>query len=640
MDLNHDGTPDAVVVDQSGRILLRLGRPLEPGLFDAPTVINAGSPARSIAILTFAGQNLVTAIDRDTNSVSLYSIAANGTATRTQHMTTVAQPLSIAVDDVDQDGRSDLVVAESNGDVVIFHVLANGGFEALTLPSVDSNIAAVTLTDINHDSLPDIIVTDRVASTASVLLNLGSGHFAPASPFLAAGGQAGYALSTSGATTRLSLDGADAIASGDFNEDGQTDLIVADAGDNSLSLLTGNGFGGFSNPLFLPYDQRPDVVRVADFDGDHHLDLAVLDDVHHSITIFRGDGHGGFQLSGRYDAGNAPTGLSIGDINHDGRLDLIVGNQFGDVMSLLGNGQGAFTPFTRVGQGIAIAVGDLNGDGQDDWVVTDQTRDRIAVQPGGAAAGFVQDRSQGVVAPGAVKMADLNGDGQLDMIVANSGGNNVLVYMGLGQGQFGPARSFYAGTDPADVAVGDVNGDGRLDVVVTNSGSNDVSVLLGDSQTLLRPGPRLSVGVDPVSTQIGDFNGDGRMDLMTTSAGSNQVIMLAGLGGGFFNDAHPTVYNTGVDPRSVMIGQFDGLPGLDLAVINSGSNSISIYSGMNPSAAARLFLGGHRSHRRRGRGPQWRWADGFGRRQQWQRRTVGDAGGRKWPHAVRHDLRR
>ena len=66
------------------------------------------------------------------------------------------------------------------------------------------------------------------------------------------------------------------------------------------------------------------------------------------------------------------------------------------------------------------------------------------------------------------------------MIVANSGGNDVLVYLGLGDGQFAAPRSFYAGTEPVDVQVADVNGDGRPDVIVTNQGSNDVSILLGD----------------------------------------------------------------------------------------------------------------------------------------------------------------
>ena len=79
---------------------------------------------------------------------------------------------------------------------------------------------------------------------------------------------------------------------------------------------------------------------------------------------------------------------------------------------------------------------------------------------------MVGDQSTGLLAPGAVKLADLNGDGIPDLIVANSGSNNVLVYPGLGNGQFGPAvnggHGFFTGTNPVGITVADFNGDGSL----------------------------------------------------------------------------------------------------------------------------------------------------------------------------------
>ena len=95
------------------------------------------------------------------------------------------------------------------------------------------------------------------------------------------------------------------------------------------------------------------------------------------------------------------------------------------------------------------------------------------------------DRSSGLLAPSAVTLADLNGDKIPDLIVANSGSNNVLVYPGLGNGQFGTAlnggHGFFAGTNPVEVTVADVNGDGRPDLIVANKGSNDVSVLFNEA---------------------------------------------------------------------------------------------------------------------------------------------------------------
>ena len=60
------------------------------------------------------------------------------------------------------------------------------------------------------------------------------------------------------------------------------------------------------------------------------------------------------------------------------------------------------------------------------------------------------------------------------MIVANSGSNNILVFPGLANGQFGPAMNggngFFTGTNPVGITVADVTGNGRLDLIVANKG--------------------------------------------------------------------------------------------------------------------------------------------------------------------------
>src|SRR5262249_55525415 len=146
-----------------------------------------------------------------------------------------------------------------------------------------------------------------------------------------------------------------------------------------------------------------------------------------------------------------------------------------------------------------------------------------------------ESASDGLVAPAGVKVADVGGpldqDGHviMDILVADSGSNDVLVYLGLGHGQFADAQRFFAGTSPTDVQVADVNGDTIPDLVVTNTGSNDVSILLGTGDaTLFETGVRLNVGQNPVNTQVGDFNGDGKPDLLVTNAASNNVMMLGG----------------------------------------------------------------------------------------------------------------
>ena len=144
-----------------------------------------------------------------------------------------------------------------------------------------------------------------------------------------------------------------------------------------------------------------------------------------------------------------------------------MGNPFGDVLVLAGQGDGTFRPLLDIGRSIALAVVDLTGHDRR----TSSTPITAWTMSSSITAGARRPCfSKGLLAPGAVKLADLNGDGIPDLIVANSGGNNVLVYPGLRNGQFGPAlnggKGFFTGTDPVGVTVADLNG--RPDLVVAD----------------------------------------------------------------------------------------------------------------------------------------------------------------------------
>src|SRR5262249_34262786 len=208
--------------------------------------------------------------------------------------------------------------------------------------------------------------------------------------------------------------------------------------------------------------------------------------------------------------------------------------------------------------------------------------ERVAVRRAAGAKGVVRDRRDGLLAPGAVALADLNGDGIAELIVANSGGNNVLVYPGLGNGQFGPAlnggKGFFTGTDPVGVTVANLNG--RPDLVIADRGSNDDTMLLnqptaGGRLTLLarppvRPTPASEQGIGPVATAIVPSTTGGPSSLAVSLSDSNQVFLIPGVGGGFFDDRNPTIFNVGTNPGPLFVGNFDGRP--DLVTINAGSN--------------------------------------------------------------------
>ena len=286
-----------------------------------------------------------------------------------------------------------------------------------------------------------------------------------------------------------------------------------------------------------------------------------------------------------YAAGLDPSGLTIADINGDGIPDLLIGNPYGDLLILQGNGDGTFRPYREADQEVTLAVADLTGNGKPDFIYADQSLDRVVVQYGSSQTTVLANQSTGLLNPGAVTLADLNGDGIPDLIVANSGSNNVLVYPGLGNGQFGPAlnggNGYFVGTNPTGITVASLNG--QPDLIVANSGSNDVSILLGQgtgSNFTLIPGPRISTDAGPVAVAVGNILGKGTQDLAVANQQADNVQVFPSVGGGFFSP-NATTYPVGQAPDGLFLGDFHG-SGTQIATLDSGSNSISL---INPSAA-------------------------------------------------------
>jgi hypothetical protein len=523
---------------------------------------------------------LIAAIDATSNSVSFFARGPNGKFARIGGLSTGSLPVRIASADLDGDGLGDLVVLDAgDGILALFKGNQGGGFTAGGQISVGTGISDLALLDLGKNGKPDIVVTDKLSGDVQVFFNDGNLIAASDLHFRAGAGPFGIA-DINGTPLISSQEGTNAVAMGDFNSDGAFDLVSVNTDSNTFSLLVGQAIGGYLNPRVFPTGSSPRLVRVADFNRDGHPDLAILDK--QNLEIFSGDGAGGFTRTVVIDAGDAPSGLTVADVNGDGIPDLVVGNELGDVLIFLGKGDGMFKPFQRAGQFVALAVADLNGDGKDDFVFANQASDSVSVEYGGTSqAEPFHGRKDGLLAPGAVAIQDLNGDGIPDLIVANSGSNNILVYLGTGKGQFGPAHSFFAGTNPRGITIQDLNGDGIPDLVAANEGSNDVSVLFGQGQGAnwtLRPGPRLKAGTGPVATVAGDYLGHGFPDLLVTNSQSDDVYLIPAVGQGFFDDRNPTIFATGINPQQTSAGNFDGAPGLDLVTINAGSNDLTFIS--------------------------------------------------------------
>src|SRR5205085_4180577 len=134
------------------------------------------------------------------------------------------------------------------------------------------------------------------------------------------------------------------VAAGDFNKDGQLDLVVADGSGGTLYVLLGNGDGTFQPPTALSSGGNPWAVVVGDFNGDGKLDIAAANfNTSGTVGILLGNGDGTFQTAKTFPAGINPASIAVGDFNGDGKLDVVISNEYNSSQTLsilLGNGDG------------------------------------------------------------------------------------------------------------------------------------------------------------------------------------------------------------------------------------------------------------------------------------------------------------
>ena len=561
-DVNGDGTDDVLVVEGAGDILYRQGIPGHPGTFEPPVAVNpplAGGlnpyTSRDIAWVpsTMDGP-LLASVDAQDDAVSIYAYRDGGFV-RIGSLTTGQLPAQIIAVDLNGNGWDDLVVRNAgDGTLSVFFAKTFAGpvdpqddVQAFLPPvtlSVGLGVSDVQAVDTTGSGRFDLVVTNKLTGQVSILYNLGNGAFTSPVPYRAGTGLS--AIDPSGTPEVTSLEATAGVAAGPLTPGGPTDLVTINPGSNTLDVLAGLGGGRFANPFTLETASPAQVVRTADFTGNGLDDLAVL--TADGVSIYLANGQGGFLPPTTYAVPSESDGLTLADLTRNGKLDLLVGDAYGDVLVLLGNGDGTFAPYHEANQAVELAVADLTGNGSKDLIYADQGLDRVVVDYGAGNSAVLANQSTGLLNPGAVALADLNGDGIPDLIVANSGSNNVLIYPGLGDGQFGPAindgNGYFVGTNPVGITVANLIPGALPDLVVADEGSNQVSILLNQSQKggaiSFSAGPRLnSGGSGPVSTVVGNFTGGAFPDILVTNSQSNDVALLPGVGQGFFNDTNP-----------------------------------------------------------------------------------------------------
>lgn len=354
-------------------------------------------------------------------------------------------------------------------------------FQEKTFP-VGKGPTFIAVADVNRDGNPDLVVANGDEATVSLLLGDGKRDFTPApgSPFPCGKGP-------------------NDIAVADMNGDGRPDLVIANTGTPYITILLGDGKGGFRPSPHSPFatESHPHVhgVAVGDFMGDGKPAIVTDSWGRDEVLLIPSDGHGNLILPGKVFRADLHSdfGVRAADFNHDRHLDVVTTSQrAGGVGLLLGDGHGGFrraagSPFPSSEQTWAFNVDDLNRDGNPDVIsfpyerdLRDRTQFGVTVLLGDGKGGFAKMPGspfalEGCRGPGRVAAGDINGDGVRDIVVLCAQNDTIVLFMGSKDGAYErfmrPVQTGWSG-----VAVADLDGDGKDDIIVSNNSSNTVTV--------------------------------------------------------------------------------------------------------------------------------------------------------------------
>lgn len=569
-NIDDDPQPE-IIVNDIGDALYIFQTDADGIPFESSTLYGTLVNPSNVKIGDLNGDNFMDLAVTSSSSSDIAICLSNGDGTfdiTIQNANIVVSSGYATIEIADMDGDEDNdIMAGGAGEMHIIENNGNGTFTSWPDVFMGSYCQGFITGDWDGDGDNDVAWANQTSGGITVNLNNGDGSFpAQGNVFYSSGGQS------------------EELVSGDFDEDGILDIVVANGFDGNFAFLKGNGDGKFGS-LFLLAGYGAAGLCAADFDNNGSIDIIATNrTAPQYMALSRNNGDGSFQ-----DTEFLPTVTNAeecvsGDFNEDGNADVAIHSSQGFHIHL-GNGNGTFQDYVtyvsaNIGEGgdRTICTGDFDGDGKLDLAGSRLAANNVAVVYGNGDGTFGAPDvyEDGIDYARTIIAAHLSNDAYEDIVICSNADDKVFVYFSNATEDLDAPLILSTPGQPEGLDVADYNEDGANDLIVVAPNANKCYFFAGNNDQTFDAPTEFDIPQFSNATRgsHGDINGDGHEDFICALYQDDAVAIFFGNGDGTFQSA--VTYDVDRQPNRVITADFNDDGALDFSTLNSGIFNVSV----------------------------------------------------------------